>query len=32
MHDSFSEGGIFYGRAMAIVGALVVLAVLIGLI
>jgi hypothetical protein len=32
MHDSFSEGGIFYGRALVIVGALVALAIVLGLI
>ena len=32
MNDSFSAGGVFYGRTLAIVGALVVLAVLLNMI
>ena len=32
MHDSFSAGGVFYGRTLAIVGGIVVLAVLLNLI
>lgn len=29
MFDSFSEGGVFYGRAFAVVAAVVLLAVLV---
>ena len=32
MYDSFSEGGVFYGRTLAIVGAVMVLAALLHLI
>jgi len=32
MHDSFSVGGVHYGRALAIIGAVVVLAMLVHLI
>jgi len=32
MHDSFSAGNVFYGRTLAIVCGLVVLAVLLNLI
>ena len=32
MHDSFSEGGVFYGRTMAIVVSMMVLAALLHLI
>jgi hypothetical protein len=32
MHDSFSEGGVFYGRTLAIVGGIMALAVLLNLI
>ena len=32
MHDRFSAGGVFYGRTLAIVGRIVVLAVLLNLI
>lgn len=29
MHDSFSVGGVHYGRALAIIGVIVVLATLV---
>ncbi len=32
MHDSFSEGGVFYGRTLAIVGAVMALALVLHLI
>jgi len=32
VHDSFSVGGVHYGRALAIIGAVVVLAMLVHLI
>ena len=32
MHDSFSEGGVFYGRTAAILAAAMVLAVVLHLI
>ena len=32
MYDSFSEGGVFYGRTAAILAAVMVLAVLLHLI
>jgi hypothetical protein len=32
MNDSFSAGGVFYGRTLAIVGGIMVLAVLLNLI
>jgi hypothetical protein len=31
MHDSLSEGGIFYGRALAILGVVIALAILLHL-
>jgi hypothetical protein len=30
MHDSFSEGGVFYGRSLAILAGIVALAVVLG--
>jgi len=32
MYDSFSEGGVFYGRAMLVMGAAIILSVLAHLI
>ena len=32
MHDSFSSGGVFYGRTLAIVGGILVLAVLLNIL
>jgi hypothetical protein len=30
MHDSFSEGGVFYGRSLAILAGIIALAVVLG--
>jgi hypothetical protein len=32
MYDSFSSGGVFYGRTLAIVGGILVLAILLNLL
>ncbi len=32
MYDSFSSGGVFYGRTLAIVGGILVLAVLLNIL
>lgn len=32
MHDSLSEGGVFYGRTLAIVGVVMALAVLLNIL